>query len=109
MSEGPMEDKDSGLGAAWDEARGRLFRPAPRPTRADTEAFVQRLMARLPEERAPWWSMRWLAPSLAFSAAALALSLALPAVDDEAVDVVASLASASAPVGDVYGLTLEDR
>lgn len=103
-----MEDNDSGLGAAWDEARARLFRPAPQPTRADTEAFVQRFMARLPEERAPWWSVRWLAPSLAFSAAALALSLALPAADDELADVVASLAALPA-IEDVYGLSGEDR
>lgn len=104
-----MEDQDSGFDAAWEEARGQLFRPTPPQTRADTEAFVHRLMARLPEERAPWWSMRWLAPSLAFSAAALALSLALPAADDEPTDLVASLASAPAAVEDVYGLIAEDR
>lgn len=104
-----MEDKDSGFDAAWDEARGRLFRPAVQPTRADTEAFVHRLMARLPEERSSWWAMRWLAPSLAFSAAALVLSLALPAPDDEPTDLVASLAAAPAAIGDVYGLSLEDR
>ncbi len=104
-----MEDNDSGLGAAWDEARALLFKPAAQPTRADTEAFVHRLMARLPEERAPWWAARWLAPSLAFSGAAFVLSLALPAVDEEPIDLVASLASAPAAVEDVYGLMVEDR
>lgn len=103
-----MEDRDSAFVAAWEEARRRLFRPALQPTRADTEAFVHRLMARLPEERAPWWGARWLAPSLAFSVAALVLSLALPPSDDP-VDVVAFYAAAPAAAEDVYGLTVEDR
>lgn len=104
-----MEDRDSDFDAAWSEARARLFKPAAPPTRAETEAFAQRVLARLPEEAGAWWSVRWLAPSLAFSAAALVLSLALPASDDEPVDVTASLAAVPAAAADVYGLTGEDR
>lgn len=104
-----MADPDSGFDAAWRAARGRLFPPIPGPTRAETEAFTQRVLARLPEEAAAWRPWRWLAPSLAFSAAALALSLALPAADEDTADLVASAPELAAAAGDVYGFGLEER
>ena len=105
-----MADHESDLDAAWERARGRLFKPVPPPTRAETEAFTQRLLARIPEEGVSWWPARWLAPSLAFSAAALLLSLALPVRDEEPFDVVGSLvASAPEAAADIYGLGLEER
>ncbi|TBR16968.1 hypothetical protein EPO15_18005 [bacterium] len=103
-----MEDRDSASDAAWEEARGRLFRPAPPPTRAETEAFTQRVLARIPEEAPAWTPSRWLMPSLAFSAAALALSLALPARDEDAADVASAWAAAPLGAEDVLGYTLED-
>ena len=110
MSEDDMAEHESDLDAAWERARGRLFRPAPPPTRAETEAFTQRLLARLPEEGVSWWPARWLAPSLAFSAAALLLSLALPFRDEEHSDAVGSLvAAAPAASEDLAGFGLEDR
>ncbi|TPW19218.1 MAG: hypothetical protein FD126_2909, partial [Elusimicrobia bacterium] len=90
--------------------RGRLFKAVPPPTRAETEAFTQRLLARLPEEAGAWWPARWLAPSLAFSTAALLLSLALPAREEEPSDVVGSwVAAAPAASEDLTAFGLEDR
>lgn len=65
--------------------RAFLRRPPP-PTAAETQRFVSRVMARLPEDapgEAPWFDLRWLAPALAFAAAALTLSFTLPAKDEE--------------------------
>jgi hypothetical protein len=117
MNEGDMEDRDSGFEAAWEKARGRLFRPAAPPTRADTEAFTQRVLARLPEEAGALWPGRWLAPSLAFSAAALALALMLPPAEDDgsesliasASPAVAAWAASPASAEDLVGWSAEDR
>lgn len=117
MNEGDMEDSDSGLEAAWEKARGRLFRPVPPPTRAETEAFTQRVLARLPDESAPLWLGRWLAPSLAFSAAALALALTLPPAEDDgsesllasASPAAAAWAAAPASAEDLLGWPAEER
>lgn len=92
MSEGDMEDPDSAFDVAWDGARLRLFRPTTPPTRAETEAFTQRLMARIPEEES-WSLTRWLVPSLAFSAAALALSLTLPVAEEDGAEPLLMAAS----------------
>ena len=116
MNEADMEDRDSGSDTAWEKERGRLFRPVVPPTRAETEAFVQRLMERLPEERAPW-AGRWLFPSVAFSAAALALSLVLPAAEEDTSDalgltgtqVVSAWAKAPPSAEDLVGFSLEDK
>lgn len=110
MNEEDMDNPQSGLDAAWDGARRRLFRPTPPPTRAETEAFTQRLMARIPEEEA-WSLRRWLVPSFAFSAAALALSLTVPVAEDDAGEpllmaassAVASWAAAPASAEDLVG------
>lgn len=117
MNEGDMEDRDSGLGAAWDEARRRLFRPVPPPTRAETEAFTQRVLARLPDEAGAVWLGRWLAPSFAFSAAALALALTLPPAEDDGTEsllaaaspAVAAWAAAPASAEDLLGWPAEGR
>ena len=111
-----MEDRDAESDAAWEKARGTLFRPVPPPTRAETEAFVRRLMESLPEERIHW-AGRWLMPSLAFSAAALSLSLFLPVSEADADDAlilaaspaVSAWAAAPSGVGDLLGYDLEDR
>lgn len=61
----------------WTLLRGRLFRAPARPAAAETEAFVRRLMARLPEEEAGEEApldYRWLVPALGFSFAALLFS-----------------------------------
>ena len=85
------------------------FEPCALTFTDETEAFTQRVMARIPERAAGWWPARWLTPSLAFSAAALALSLALPAADEEPADVVGSWVAAAPAAEDLYGLALEDR
>ncbi|MFA6030478.1 MAG: zf-HC2 domain-containing protein [Elusimicrobiota bacterium] len=61
----------------WTLLRGKLFQVPARPAAAETEVFVRRLMARLPEEEAGEEApldYRWLMPALGFSFAALLFS-----------------------------------
>lgn len=108
-----MEDRE--FDRAWEEARGKLFAAVPPPSRAETEAFARRVLARLPEEPVAWLPWRWVVPSAAFSAAALALSLSLPADDaaetafSAASPAVASWAAAPASAEDLLGFAAEDR
>ena len=45
-----------------------FWRPLPPPTPQQTEAFIHRVLSRLPEET-PWYaaSLRWLVPALSFA------------------------------------------
>lgn len=108
MGEEHMEDDESGRDAAWDRARERLFRAVPPPTRAQTEAFTRRVLARIPEEAPAWRPWRWLTPSLAFSAAALVLSLTVPMGEEETAD-VAGFPAVPAAAEDPYGFGVEER
>lgn len=62
----------------WKRIAKALFAaPAPKPS----EAFVRRVMARvatLEAPRQPLWSLRWLAPTVAFAAASILLAFAGP-------------------------------
>lgn len=104
--------------------RKLLRRPSP-PSVFQTEAFVTRVMSRLPEE-APGWLVwltgRRLAPALALGLAAAAFSLFQPVSRDlsPAAELIASgpdrsvLASweagpASASAADLVGLDSEDQ
>ena len=103
-----MAEQNPGFEAEWDKARGRLFPAVPPPTRAETEAFTQRVMARIPVEEGAWGRTGWLAPAMAFSAAALLLSFTLPVVDEESSEpfLVAALPS---DAEDLLGFPLEER
>ncbi|HEX4048227.1 MAG TPA: zf-HC2 domain-containing protein [Elusimicrobiota bacterium] len=107
----------------WDRlSRAFLRRPAE-PTPFQTEAFVARVMARLPASQpAPlaWLTGRWLVPALGLSVAVLALSFrpygGIEAADPAAAllvgaDGAAAVAAAApeSPGADVLGLGAEDR
>lgn len=109
------DDKD------WERLRAAfLRRPAP-PSPAETERFVSRVMARLPEDAvdAPWFDLRWLTPALAFAAAALLLSFTLPAREEEPSTALLVAAAGPGPAagwaaqpadqGPAEALGLEDR
>ena len=62
---------------SWESLAGALFRsPPPR----ESEAFVRRVMANLPEAEAPlaFYAWRWLTPACALAAAAFVLILSWP-------------------------------
>ncbi|MDE2141059.1 MAG: zf-HC2 domain-containing protein [Elusimicrobia bacterium] len=102
-----------------------LRRPAP-PAPFQTEAFVSRVMARLPAESAEPFARllsRWLAPALGLGFAALAFSFS-PYVRDAGLDPAAALISSGAERagaadritrpgasvgGDLFGLDPEER
>ena len=56
-----------------------FWHPLPPPTPQQTEAFIHRVLSRLPEET-PWYaaSLRWLVPALSFAMAASLLLIAWP-------------------------------
>jgi len=93
-----------------------LFRRPPAPTAVQTEAFVARVMGRLPAAADPlaWLTPRWLVPALGAGFAVLALSFgAYPAARgaDSAAAVLlgaepAAAASADSPA-DVLGYAEE--
>lgn len=69
------------LRAEWERLRGVFFAAGPAPAAEETERFVARVMARLPEPEAAGApsslpEFRWLVPALGLSFAALALSFA---------------------------------
>lgn len=108
MKENDMADQDSRFEADWEQARARLFPAVVPPTRAETEAFTRRVMARIPAEAGFGWPVRWLAPALALSAAALFLSLALPVIEEDSAEPFL-LAAAPSDAEDLLGFSLEDR
>ncbi len=93
------EDRD------WERLRAAFLRRPSPPSAAETERFVSRVMAGLPdaapapEERA-WLDARWLAPALAFAAAALSLSFALPPGEDEPSTALLVAAAGAGPAAD---------
>jgi anti-sigma factor RsiW len=113
----------SRLLADWDRLSKAFFKRPPAPTAFQTEAFVARVTARLPEAAGSplaWLTGRWLVPALGLSFAMLALSFRPYAgleVSDPAAALLAgpdhgsSLAAApSESLGaDVLGLGAEDR
>ena len=111
--------------ADWDRAAKAFFRRGPAPTAFQTEAFVARVMARVPSEdgRALAESLRrWLTPALGLGFAALAFSFS-PYARDGGVDPAASLIAAGpdrpglpewlsrpgASSDDLYGFDAEDK
>ena len=112
------EDRD------WERLRAAFLRPPPAPSAEETELFVSRLMARLPAaapqaEEAPWFGARWLAPTLAFAAAALLLSFTLPPREEDPSTALLVAAAGTGPAaawavqpadqGAAGALELEDR
>jgi anti-sigma factor RsiW len=107
--------------ADWDRLAKVFFRPSPRPTAFQTEAFVARVSARLPRAETaalPWLTARWLVPALGLSFAALAFSFrSYPGleVSDPAVALLSGADRAVASAGpetsgaDVLALGGEDR
>ena len=107
--------------ADWDRLAKAFFRPAPAPTAFQTEAFVARVRARLPQEDASpfaWLTGRWLVPAMGLGFAGLALSFrpyTAFEVSDPAVALLSgadrSSAVAAAPTSgaDIIGVGAEDR
>jgi anti-sigma factor RsiW len=109
----------------WEALAGLLFRPSSAPTSFQTEAFVARVMSRLPsDERLPFARMgRWLVPAAGLGFAALAFSFgsysrdqglepaaALLSGGGGRVDLGDWLARPGAPApDDLYALNSEDR
>jgi anti-sigma factor RsiW len=110
----------------WESAAKAFFRRPPSPTPFQTEAFVARVMARVPAEDARFLAAalkRWLAPALGLGFAALAFSFSPYARDaglDPASSLIASgpdrsglsewIARPGAPAADdFYGFDAEDR
>ncbi|MBI3563907.1 MAG: zf-HC2 domain-containing protein [Elusimicrobia bacterium] len=102
--------------AELDRLSAALFRRPAAPTAFQTEAFVARVMARLPAAEDPlaWLTLRWLVP--AFGAAAVALLLSFRSsplsgrADSAGLTLGAETAAlASAAVDDPLGLSAEDR
>ena len=98
-------------------SRALLRRPAP-PTAVQTEAFVARVMARLPAAPEPlaWLTPRWLVPAFGAAFAALFLSFRaypsawrLDAAGSATTMGSETLAIAAAAVDDPLGLSGEDR
>lgn len=80
-----------------------FFRPAPAPNAFQTEAFVSRVMARLPAESSPpffWATTRWLVPALALGGAALAFSFG-PYARDAGLEPAAAMISSGAGRADL--------
>lgn len=104
----------------WERLSKAFLRRPPAPTPFQTEAFVARVTARLPDA-APgplaWLTGRWLVPALGLSFAALAFSFRPYAGQDLSDPAAALLADAGrgasvAPESagaDVLGLGAEDR
>lgn len=110
----------------WERLAGVFFRPAAAPTAFQTEAFVARVMSRLPADAAaPSFraTARWLVPALALGGAALAFSFtsysresgldpaaALIATGSGRADLPEWLSRPGAPAADdLYAMNLEDR
>lgn len=95
-----------------------LLRRPPAPNAFQTEAFVARVMGRLPAPADPlaWLTAKWLVPALGVGFAALALSFR-PYSGRATVDTTSSLllggapaaAASATPVADALGLGAEDR
>ena len=86
----------------WERLRAAFLRRPPPPSADETGRFVSRVMARLPQaypapEGTPWFDTRWLAPALAFAAAALLLSFTLPPRDDDPSTALLAAAAGSGP------------
>lgn len=61
----------------WEQLSSAFFRKIPAPTPVQTEAFVARVMGRLPaasQDQFAWLTGRWLAPAFGLGIALLALS-----------------------------------
>lgn len=108
------EDRD------WERVSRAFFRRLPPPTPVQTEAFVARVMARLPAPLPPplaWLTGRWLVPAMGLGFAVLALSFR-PYARAQAQDPASALlvasseraagAFADAPA-DLSGLDAEER
>ena len=107
--------------ADWERLTKIFFRRSPLPAPVATEAFVARVMARLPEaapEPFAWLFGRWLVPALSVSFAILVLSFqAYPHFDQS--DPAGALLTADSERGvsliqpsasaDVLGVDGEDR
>ena len=109
--------------ADWDRLAKAFLRRAPAPTPFQTEAFVARVTARLPDA-APspiaWLTGRWFVPAVGLSFAVLAFSFRPYAGLDVADPAAAMLTGADrgTPVAaarseysgtDIFGLGAEDR
>ena len=107
--------------ADWESLAAAFLRRPGAPTPVATEAFVARVMSRLPQETEPLSRLfgRWLAPALGVSFAVLALSFR-PYPRSEASDPAGALLTADSERGvstiapeassaDLLGLGAEDR
>jgi anti-sigma factor RsiW len=106
--------------ADWERLTKAFLRCPPAPTPFQTEAFVSRVMSRLPAALEPfaWLTGRWLVPALGLCVMVLALSFRPYAgleVSDPAAALLsgsdrgATLARSEAPAADLLGLGTEDQ
>jgi hypothetical protein len=94
----------------FDELLAKAFPRPAAPTPFQTEAFVARVMARLPEARPFWLAPRWLIPAFGLSFAALLVSLR-PYRDasDPASALLTRADRAASPATDLLDLGAEGR
>lgn len=97
--------------ADWDRLAAAFFARPAAPTPVATEAFVARVMARLPDE-APgiwaWLTGRWLTPALGLGLVALIASF-LPYLRESSAGPGEELLASASTVVNLYAVNQEDR